>query len=168
MGMDSQIWGSNRINDRGVSWLQVLGKLKPGIDPSQAVSELNVEMQRIAARYPDTHLCANAISSDPLWRSPFGTNVYLYGTLPILLALAALLLLLACANVANLLLVRSVARRREMAIRMSMGANVYLYGTLPILLALAALLLLLACATVANLLLVRGVPRRRTSRRLAT
>jgi predicted permease len=123
MGMDSQIWGSNRINDRGVSWLQVLGKLKPGIDPSQAVSELNVEMQRIAARYPDTHRGANAISSDPLWRSPFGTNVYLYGTLPILLALAALLLLLACANVANLLLVRSVARRREMAIRMSMGAG---------------------------------------------
>ena len=123
LGMDSAIWGSNRINDRGASWLQVLGKLKSGIDPSQAVSELNVEMLRIAARYPDSHRGANAISSDPLWRSPFGANVYLYGTLPILLALAALLLLLACANVANLLLVRSVARRREMAIRMSMGAG---------------------------------------------
>jgi len=123
LGMDSQIWGSNRIGDRGVSWLQVLGKLKPGVDASQAVSELNVEMQGIAARYPDMHRGANTISSDPLWRSPFGANVYLYGTLPILLALAALLLLLACANVANLLLVRSVARRREMAIRMSMGAG---------------------------------------------
>ena len=123
LGMDPEIWGSNRINDRGVSWLQVLGKLAPGVDASQAVSELNVEMQRIVVRYPDTHRGANTISSDPLWRSPFGANVYLYGTLPILLALAALLLLLACANVANLLLVRSVARRREMAIRMSMGAS---------------------------------------------
>ena len=123
LGMDTQIWGSNRINDRGISWLQVLGTLNPGVDASQAVGELNVAMQRIAALYPDSHRGGNAISSDPLWRSPFGANVYLYGTLPMLLALAAVLLLLACANVANLLLVRSVARRREMAIRMSMGAG---------------------------------------------
>ncbi len=123
LGMDFEIWGGNRINDRGVSWLNVLGKLKPGVNASQAAGELNVQMQRIADRFPKEHQGANRISTDPLWRSPFGANVYLYGTLPILLALAALLLLLACANVANLLLVRSVARRREMAIRQSMGAS---------------------------------------------
>lgn len=123
LGMDKQVWGSNRINERGTLWLNVLGKLAPGVDHAQAESELNVLMQRLVARFPDDHRGPNEISSDPLWRSPFGANVYLYGTLPMLLALAGALLLLACANVANLLLVRSVARRREMAIRLSMGAS---------------------------------------------
>jgi predicted permease len=123
LGMDKQVWGSTRIENRDGLWLNVLGKLAPGVDHAQAESELNVLMQRIVARFPDQHLGPNKITSDPLWRSPFGANVYLYGTLPMLLALAGALLLLACANVANLLLVRSVGRRREMAIRLSMGAS---------------------------------------------
>jgi predicted permease len=123
MGMDPQIWGADRIQYRGVSWLNVLGVLRPGVDAHHAENELNLEMQRIVDRYPKEHQGANRLSTDPLWRSPFGANVYLSGTLPILLALAAVLLLLACANVANLLLVRSVARRREFAIRLSMGAS---------------------------------------------
>ena len=123
LGMDKQVWDSNRINERDTLWLNVLGKLAPGVDHAQAESELNVLMQRLVARFPDQHLGPNKISSDPLWRSPFGANVYLYGTLPMLLALAGALLMLACANVANLLLVRSVGRRREMAIRLSMGAS---------------------------------------------
>jgi predicted permease len=123
LGMDGQIWDGSRIDRRGSSWLNVLGVLDPGVDAHQADNELNLLMQRIAAQYPADHLGANQMSTDPMWRSPFGANVYMAGTLPILLALAALLLLLACANVANLLLVRSVARRREFAIRLSMGAG---------------------------------------------
>ncbi len=123
LGMDRQIWGSGRIDERGTSWLNVLGVLRPGVTSHQAENELNVLMQRIATEYPGDHQGANQITTDPLWRSPFGANVYLYGTLPMLLALAAALLLLACANVANLLLVRSVGRRREFAIRLSMGAS---------------------------------------------
>ena len=123
LGMDSLVWGSNRINQRDTQWLNVLGRLKPGVNASQAAGELNVLMQHIVERFPVEHQGPNQISTDPLWRSPFGANVYFYGTLPILLALAAVLLMLACANVANLLLVRSVARRREFAIRLSMGAG---------------------------------------------
>jgi predicted permease len=123
VGMDSQVWGFDRLKYRDVLWLNVLGKLKPGVDHHQAESELNTLMKRLADRFPEAHKGPNMISSDPLWRSPFGVNVYLSGTLPILSALAFLLLLLACANVANLLLVRSVTRRRELAIRLSMGAS---------------------------------------------
>ena len=123
LAMERQVWGSNWLEDRGISWLNVLGKLRPGVDRRQAEIELNLLMERIADQYADSHQGNNTISTDPLWRSPFGANVYLSGTLPILLALAAVLLLLACANVANLLLVRSVARRREFAIRLSMGAG---------------------------------------------
>jgi len=124
VGMDSQVWGSDRrIRNRDTPWLNVLGKLKPGVNHRRAENELNILMQRLVERFPDAHKGPNTISSDPLWRSPFGVNVYLSGTLPMLFALALVLLLLACANLANLLLVRSVARRREFAIRLSIGAT---------------------------------------------
>ena len=122
--MDQLVWGSNRPDDRGNFWLQVLGKLRPGVTDNQAKAELNLLMQQIVERYPEAHSGSpNQITLDPLWRSPFGVNVYLSKMLPMLLGLAAALLLLACANVGNLLLVRSVARRREIAIRLSIGAT---------------------------------------------
>ena len=122
--MDHEVWGSNRPNDRGTFWLNVLGRLRPGIAKDQAQAELDLLMQQIADRFPEDHRDSpNRVSLDPLWRSPFGVNGYLYKIFPMLLGLAAVLLLLACANVANLLLVRSVGRRREIAIRLAMGAS---------------------------------------------
>jgi predicted permease len=124
LGMMQQVWGWNPIDKRGSAFLNVLGVLRPGVDQRRAENELNALMQNLVAQYPEgDHAAANQISTDPLWRSPFGVNVYMAGTLPILLALAALLLLLACANVANLLLVRSIGRRLEFAIRISLGAG---------------------------------------------
>src|SRR5256884_287757 len=122
--MDRDVWGFNRPDYRGIFWLNVLGKLRPGVTKNQAQAELNLLMRGIAERFPEDHRDSpNEISLDPLWRSPFGINGYLYKILPMLLGLAGVLLLLACANVASLLLVRSVGRRREIAIRLGMGAS---------------------------------------------
>lgn len=123
LGMDRQVFGHSRPDDPRLEWLNLLGVVRPGVDRHQVDKELNVVMQRIAAADPENHQGPNTLSTDPLWRSPFGANVYFAETFSILEALAALLLLLACANVGNLLLVRSVARRRELAIRLSMGAG---------------------------------------------
>ena len=117
------VYGNDQFRQRGTFWLDVLGRLKPGVarqagrvgaGPSNATDRQAVS--RFAPRSQPDH-ARSALSF------PFGTNVFLYKTLPMLLALAAVLLLLGCANVANLLLVRSVARRREMALRLSMGAR---------------------------------------------
>jgi predicted permease len=124
VSMDRDVWGFNRPDYRGIFWLNVLGKVRPGVTKNQAQAELNLLMRGIAERFPEDHRDSpNEISLDPLWRSPFGINGYLYKILPMLLGLAGVLLLLACANVASLLLVRSVGRRREIAIRLGMGAS---------------------------------------------
>src|SRR5438552_301768 len=124
LSMDRDVWGSNRPDYRSVVWLNVIGRLRPGVTKNQAEAELNLLMQKIVERFPEDHRDrSNELSLDPLWRSPFGLNGRLYKVLPMLLGLAGVLLLLACANVASLLLVRAVGRRREIAIRLGMGAS---------------------------------------------
>ncbi len=116
--------GSNGfIQRRGQDWLNVLGRLRPGVSRQNATQDLEVLMRRIVAQYPNDHLGVNTITLDPLWRSPFGANIYLSSSLPILLAIAAVVLLLTCANISTLSLVRFVSRRRELAIRQALGAN---------------------------------------------
>jgi len=107
----------------GAVWLNVIGRLRPGVSRGHAALDLDTLMHHIVAAYPDDHLGDNRITLDPMWRSPFGANGYMAATLPILLAFAAVVLLLTCANVATLTLVRFVSRRRELAIRQSLGAN---------------------------------------------
>ncbi len=111
------------LHGRSDTWLIPMGRLKPGVSLAQAQQEMGLLMRQIAEQYPESHKGRNQITLFPLWRGPFGANGYFYVLLPILMAIAGVVLLLACANVANLLLVRSVARRRELAVRLSMGAN---------------------------------------------
>ncbi|HEV2288540.1 MAG TPA: ABC transporter permease [Candidatus Acidoferrales bacterium] len=111
------------LHDRGTNWLICVAHLKRGVTADRAQADLNVLMHGIAAQYPKQHQGNIDILASPLWRAPFGANYYLHTILFLLLAISGVVLLLACANVANLLLVRSVARRREMAIRLSIGAT---------------------------------------------
>ena len=111
------------IQRREYAWLNVMGRLRPGVDRASGTQDLEVLMQRLVAEYPEAHAGVNTITLDPLWRSPFGANVYMAATLPFLLPIAGVVLLLTCANVATLALVRFVARRRDTAIRDALGAG---------------------------------------------
>lgn len=108
---------------RSADFLNVIDRLRLGVTREQAQQDLDILMRKIVAAYPDDHLGSNTITLDPKWRSPFGGNVYMASLLPILLGIAGIVLLLTCANVATLTLVRFVARRREIAIRQSLGAG---------------------------------------------
>ena len=115
--------GGGQMTNRGSYWLNVVGRLRPGVSREAANQDLATIMRRIVAAYPNDHLGNNTVTVDPMWRSPFGANGYMALSLPVLLAIAGVVLLLTCANVATLTLVRFVARRREIAIRQSLGAG---------------------------------------------
>jgi len=111
------------LHDHHYFWLLAFGRLKPGISIPQAQEEMTRRMKLEVDKYPEEHKGHTAVTVYSLWRSPFGMNFILATLLPLLMCIASLVLLLACANVANLMLVRSVGRRRELAIRISLGAS---------------------------------------------
>lgn len=113
----------SRLRQRSADYLNVLGRLKPGVSRQRATQDVESIMRQIVAEFPNDHAGVNTITLDPLWRSPFGANVYLAATLPILLAIAGIVLLLTCVNVATLALIRFFSRRRETAVRQALGAR---------------------------------------------
>jgi len=122
--MEAQVMpGGDLLHDHDNFWLLAFGRLKPGIQASQAQEEMTLRMKQQAKSYPEQHKGKDSVSVYPLWRNPFGLNQFFSILLPALMMIAGLVLLLACTNVANLMLVRSVGRRREIAIRMSLGAS---------------------------------------------
>ncbi len=106
---------------KGTPWVEAMGHLKPGITRDQARAELNGIAARLAERWPESNKEQRSldIASFPFAYAGTGTAPLLV----VMLAMTLFVLLLACANVANLLLARTVRRAHELAIRVALGAN---------------------------------------------
>jgi len=114
--------GGYKLEDRGARWIEAYARLKPGVTQRQAQQEFAAISGRLEAEYPATNR-GRAIRFWPLWQTPFNNAATLLPTLEIMLVVVACVLLIACANVGNLLLVRSFARRHEMSVRLAVGAG---------------------------------------------
>ena len=114
--------GGYKLEDRGARWIESYVRLKPGVSRAQAQQQISAIAARLQTSYPATNR-GRSIGLWALWQTPFNHAGELLPSLEVMVAVVAFVLLIACANVGNLLLVRSFVRRHEMSVRLAIGAS---------------------------------------------
>ena len=113
---------ADSLQNRASGWIEILGRLKPGVSREEAQADLTVIAGELAQAYPNTNATRHVgvlrnVGMDSDDRASIAS------ALGLLLAVVCLLLLIACSNVVNLLLARAAGRRREIAIRLALGSG---------------------------------------------
>jgi predicted permease len=114
--------GSNLVGNRGSMWLDVMGRLKPGVTIERAREEIALVSRQIEADFPETGK-DRTLGVFPLQESPLGVFDAIFSVVMVLAVVVGLVLLVACANVSNLLLARAAVRQKETAVRLALGAG---------------------------------------------
>lgn len=122
MGPQLGLLDDSDLKDRRQRCLSTIARLKPGVSLEQARSEVAAVGATLAAMFPKTN-GRTVATLLPTWKEHNGIVDYLYQPLRVLMAASIVVLFIVCANVANLLLARSVARQKEFGIRLALGAG---------------------------------------------